>query len=362
MKNKYIELFVVFFTLGMVAFGGPAAHIGLMESEFVEKRKWLSRETFLDMIGFTNIIPGPNSTEMAALIGYTQAKNIGLLIAGISFILPAFMMVLVLSIVYQNFGSFALLTSILSGITPIIVAIVALALVRLATKVNSDTASWVLFGLIILAALFTSINELWLLAFGAIAYITYQLNMKSKALMIEPFSLLILFLTMLKIGSILYGGGYVLLAYFNADFIERLGWLTTQQLIDAVTIGQLTPGPIFTTATFIGYVMGDIPGAILATIGIFLPSFIVTMVLYPQVEKFKNNRFLKPTLKGISIASIALMANVTWILFQQSILSPFMVTTIPSLLFVIALIGLTKTKWNPLILILFGGLVGGLFL
>ena len=362
MKNKYIELFVVFFTLGMVAFGGPAAHIGLMESEFVEKRKWLSRETFLEMIGFTNIIPGPNSTEMAALIGYTQAKNLGLLIAGISFILPAFVMVLVLSIVYQSFGSFALLTSILGGITPVIVAIVTLALIRLATKVNSDMASWGLFGLIVLIAVFTSINELVLLAFGAIAYVAYKFRIKSKNLMIEPFSLLILFLTMLKIGSILYGGGYVLLAYFNADFIERLGWITTQQLIDAVTIGQLTPGPIFTTATFIGFILGDIPGAVLATIGIFLPSFIVTMVLYPQVEKFKDHRFLKPTLKGISIASIALMANVTWILFQQAVISPFMVTTIPSLLFLIAIIGLTKTKWNPLVLILFGGLVGGLFL
>ena len=362
MKNKYIELFVVFFTLGMVAFGGPAAHIGLMESEFVEKRKWLSRETFLEMIGFTNIIPGPNSTEMAALIGYTQAKNLGLMIAGISFILPAFIMVLVLSMIYQRFGSFALLTSILGGITPIIVAIVTLALVRLSKKINSDVVSWVLFGWIILVALLTSINELWLLTMGAVIYFLYQMNRTSKALVIEPFSLLLLFLTMLKIGSILYGGGYVLLAYFNADFIERFGWLTTQQLIDAVTIGQLTPGPIFTTATFIGYVLGDIPGAILATIGIFIPSFIITMVLYPQVEKFKDNRFLKPILKGISIASIALMANVTWILFQQAIITPFMTTIIPSLLFVIALIGLTKTKWNPLVLILFGGLVGGLFL
>jgi len=362
MKNKYLELFVVFFTLGMVAFGGPAAHIGLMEAEFVEKRKWLSRESFLEMIGFTNIIPGPNSTEMAALIGYTQAKNMGLIIAGVSFILPAFIMVLVLSVIYQSFGSFALLTSILGGITPVIVAIVTLALVRLAKKVNSDLISWVLFGGIVAAAILTPLNELWLLAFGALAYVIYQTKTKTKSLMIEPFSLWLLFLTMLKIGSILYGGGYVLLAYFNADFIERYGWLTTQQLIDAVTIGQLTPGPIFTTATFIGYILGDIPGAILATAGIFIPSFIITMVLYPQVEKFKHHRLLKPTLKGISIASIALMANVTWILFQQAIITPFMTTTIPSLLFIIAIIGLTKTKWNPILLILFGGLVGGLFL
>lgn len=359
MKNKYIEIIWVFFTLGMVAFGGPAAHIGLMETEFVEKRKWLSRETFLDMIGFTNIIPGPNSTEMASLIGYERAKHAGLVLAGISFILPAFMMVLALSFLYQQFTSLTLLTNILSGITPIIVAIVLLALIRLATKVNANKVSWALFGLILLLGLFTSINELWLLALGALIYLALELRPKAT-IMIEPFSLLLLFLTMLKIGSILYGGGYVLLAYFNADFIERLGWLTTQQLIDAVTIGQLTPGPIFTTATFIGFILGDVPGAVLATIGIFAPSFVITMLLYPQVDKFKNHRFLKPVLKGISIASIALMANVTWILFEQSILLPWEATIIPILLFLGALPLLHYTKINPLVFILIGGVIGGL--
>jgi chromate transporter len=361
MKNKYIEIIVVFFTLGMVAFGGPAAHIGLMESEFVEKRKWLSRETFLDMIGFTNIIPGPNSTEMASLIGYERAKNVGLILAGVSFILPAFVMVLVLSFVYQQFTSFAVLNSILMGITPIIVAIVLLALIRLAKKVNADGLSWGLFGLILLLGLFTPINELWLLALGAFIYLGWQLRPKTTV-MIEPFSLFLLFLTMLKIGSILYGGGYVLLAYFNADFIERLGWITTQQLIDAVTIGQLTPGPIFTTATFIGFILGDVPGAILATIGIFAPSFLITMLLYPQVDKFKNHRWLKPILKGISVASIALMANVTWILFQESILTPWETTIVPMILFFAAVPLLQYTKLNPVIFIAMGGLVGGLLL
>lgn len=361
MKNKYIEIIVVFFTLGMVAFGGPAAHIGLMESEFVEKRKWLSRETFLDMIGFTNIIPGPNSTEMASLIGYERARNAGLILAGVSFILPAFIMVLALSFVYQQWTSFDVLTRILMGITPIIVAIVLLALIRLAKKVNANGLSWGLFGLILTLGLFTSINELWLLALGALIYLGLQLRPKTTVMM-EPFSLLLLFLTMLKIGSVLYGGGYVLLAYFNADFIERLGWITTQQLIDAVTIGQLTPGPIFTTATFIGFIVGDVSGAILATIGIFAPSFVIMMVLYPQVDKVKNHRWLKPILKGISIASIALMANVTWILFQESILTPWETTMVPMVLFFSAIPILQFTKVHPVIAIAIGGLVGGLLL
>jgi chromate transporter len=361
MKNKYIELIVVFFTLGMVAFGGPAAHIGLMETEFVEKRKWISRETFLQMIGFTNIIPGPNSTEMASMIGYERAKRTGLVLAGISFILPAFLMVVVLSSLYQTFGSLSLLVAVLQGITPVIVAIIFLALLRLTKKVNATSFSWVLFVMVLLASLLTSINELWWLALGAVVYLGFHLRLKTTP-MLEPFSLLLLFLTMLKIGSILYGGGYVLLAYFNADFVQRLGWINQQQLIDAVTIGQLTPGPIFTTATFIGFVLGDVSGAVLATIGIFAPSFVITMSLYPHLHKLKDHRLLQPLLTGVSIASVALMASVTWLLFQQSVLAVLNDTFIPMLLFLVSLAVLLLTQRSPLWLIALGALMGGLFL
>ncbi len=361
MKNKYVEIVVAFLTLGFAAFGGPAAHIGLMEREFVQSRQWLSQEAFLQMIGFTNLIPGPNSTEMASLIGYHRAKTPGLILAGFSFILPAFTMVLVLSMVYRRFESLILFNKVLSGITPVIVAVIALALIRLTTKVSTTTMSRVLFGLILIVSLLTSINELWLLGFGAIIMILIQ-QTRTRFTMVEPFSLLLLFLTMVKIGSILYGGGYVLLAYFNADFVERLGWITTNQLIDAVTIGQLTPGPIFTTATFIGFVLADVPGAVVATIAIFAPSFLITILLYPQVDKFKNHPLLQPLLQGVSIASIALMAKVTWLLFDQAVLSVVTTSFIPLALTTVSLIALYQTKINPIFLMMAGAIVGALFL
>jgi chromate transporter len=361
MKNKYTEIIVAFFSLGLIAFGGPAAHIGLMEREFVQRRQWLSQDTFLQMIGFTNLIPGPNSTEMASLIGYHRAKTPGLLLAGVSFILPAFVLVLLLSMVYKQFESIGLFTSILQGITPVIVAVIGIALIRLSKKVSPTWITRMLFVLIVGLALFTSIHELWLLGLGAVLMIGIQ--RPSNALkVVEPFSLIVLFLTMLKIGSILYGGGYVLLAYFNADFVERLGWISANQLLDAVAIGQLTPGPIFTTATFIGFVLGDFQGAVLATIAIFAPSFLITVFLYPQVNKFKDHFLLKPILQGVSIASIALMAQVTWLLFDQSILSQLSQSLLPLIVFAVSFVVLFKTTINPALLMIGGALFGAFLL
>ena len=361
MKNKYFEIITAFFTLGLYAFGGPAAHIGLMEREFVQRRQWLTQETFLQMIGFTNLIPGPNSTEMASLIGYHRAKSIGLLLAGISFIFPAFVLVLLLSLVYTRFESLEVFNRLLAGITPVIIAVIAIALIRLTKKISTTWAARSLFVLIIVVALFTPIHELWLLAFGAVAMVLIQ-RPQFKFRVVEPFSLFLLFMTMLKIGSILYGGGYVLLAYFNADFVERLGWITSNQLIDAVAIGQLTPGPIFTTATFVGFILGDLTGAILATIAIFAPSFIISMLLYPQVDKFKDHPLLKPVLQGVSIASIALMAQVTWVLFDQAVLESIPNSLIPLLLVIVSFVVLLRTKTNPVFLMMIGAIVGAFFL
>jgi chromate transporter len=361
MKNKYTEIIVAFFSLGLIAFGGPAAHIGLMEREFVQRRQWLSQETFLQMIGFTNLIPGPNSTEMASLIGYHRAKTAGLILAGVSFILPAFVLVLILSMVYTQFESLAVFTSILQGITPVIVALIGVSLIRLTKKVSTTWVTRILFVLIVGLALVTPIHELWLLALGGVLMIGIQ-RPRNQLKVIEPFSLFVLFLTMLKIGSILYGGGYVLLAFFNADFVERLGWISANQLLDAVAIGQLTPGPIFTTATFIGFILGDIQGAILATIAIFAPSFLITILLYPQVNKFKDHFLLKPVLQGVSIASIALMAQVTVLLFDQSILSQIPQSLLPLILFVVSFGVLFKTTINPALLMMCGGLLGAFFL
>lgn len=360
MKNTYIEIVVAFFTLGLSAFGGPAAHIGLMEREFVQRRQWISSETFVQMIGVTNIIPGPNSTEMASLIGYHRAKTLGLLLAGISFIFPAFIMVLVLSVLYTRFESLAFFQRLLEGITPVVLAVIGIALLRLTQKISTTWAARSLFVLIIILALFTPIHELWLLAVGAVIMVLIQQPLR-KIQAIEPFSLVLLFLTMLKIGSILYGGGYVLLAYFNADFVERLGWITSNQLLDAVAIGQLTPGPIFTTATFIGFILGDLLGAVLATVAIFAPSFVFTILLYPQIDKLKHHRLLKPILQGVSIASIALMAQVTWVLLNQAVLSVISTTLLPLLVASISFIVLIKTSINPVFLMILGAIVGAYF-
>lgn len=361
MRKIYLEIVQSFLKLGVIAFGGPAAHIALMETEFVEKKKWVSRETYLDMIGFTNIIPGPNSTEMALLIGYHKAKGIGLLLAGISFLLPAFVMVLILSAIYVTFGNIPALESMLTGISSVIIAVILLALIRLARKVASTWITWsILIGSFIMAY-FTNVSEIILLLIAGVIMVLFQ-QTKSKVNMLEPVSLWVLFYTMLKIGSILYGGGYVLLAYMNTDFIERLGWITSQQLIDAVTVGQLTPGPIFTTATFIGYLVGNWQGAILATVGIFLPSFIISFVLYRYVEVLKKNALLSSALKGINAASIGLMTSVSLLLFLNTLVVPLQQFTltggIPFFLFLFSVWVLYYKKLPVLIVILIGAVIG----
>ena len=361
MKKNHMEIIQSFLKLGVIAFGGPAAHIALMETEFVEKKKWLPRETYLDMIGFTNIIPGPNSTEMALLIGYHKAKGIGLLLAGISFLFPAFVMVLILSAIYVTFGNIPALESMLIGISSVIIAVIVLALIRLAKKVASTWITWSILIGSALISYFTSFSEIALLLIAGIIMILFQ-QTRSRVNMVEPFSLWVLFYTMLKIGSILYGGGYVLLAYMNTDFIERLGWITSQQLIDAVTIGQLTPGPIFTTATFIGYLVGNWQGAILATVGIFLPSFVVSFVLYRYVAVLKKNALLSAALKGINAASIGLMTSVSLLLFVNTVVSPLQdlsfVSVLPLILFIFSVLVLYYKKLPVPIVILIGAAVG----
>jgi chromate transporter len=361
MKNIYLEIVISFLKLGLIAFGGPAAHIALMEREFVEQKKWVPRETYLDMIGFTNIIPGPNSTEMALLIGYHRAKGIGLLLAGIAFLLPAFVMVLLLSWFYVTFGNIPALESILTGISSVIIAVIVIALIRLGKKVVINILTLVILVGAFALSFFTSINELLLLVVAGFIVILFQ-KYKSKVVVVEPVSLWVLFYTMLKIGSILYGGGYVLLAYMNADFIERLGWISSTQLIDAVTIGQLTPGPIFTTATFIGYIVGDWQGAVLATIGIFLPSFIISFTLYRFVEKLKKNSILSSALKGINAASIGLMASVSLLLFSTTILEPLqdlsLSSLIPLSLFGVSLWAIYYKKAPIYVLLVIGALTG----
>jgi len=336
------EVFLLFLKLGFTAFGGPAAHIGIMHEEVVVRRKWLSDAEFLDLLGATNLIPGPNSTEMAIHIGFLRAGWPGLVLGGAGFILPAVGIVMVLSWVYVQFGTTPQAGWLLYGIKPVVIAIILQALWSLGRKaVKGPLLAVCGIGMVVLYLL--GVNELLLLLIGgvvvmigsnlqrlrtganSISAVTFILNANWAHLPIlvgQPFSLPVLFLTFLKIGAVLYGGGYVLLAFLQADFVDRLGWLTTQQLTDAVAIGQFTPGPLFTTATFIGYLLGGVGGGLLATLGIFLPSFIFVAISNPFIPKVRKSTWLNGLLDGVNVASLALMAVVTWKLGQASLVDP----------------------------------------
>ena len=353
--NPHLEILQVFSRLGIFAFGGPAAHIAMMEEEVVTKRKWISKEKFIDMLGFTNLIPGPNSTEMAIHLGYERGGRLGLLIAGVSFILPAMSIVLILAYVYKAYGTIPSVMHIFDGIKPVILAVVAQALYRLALSIIKHKDAAILAVLVLIASLL-GVSEIPLLAAAGILMLIYR-KMKTdrqiKLMVVDPMSLGLLFLLFLKIGSVLYGSGYVLLAFLKAEFIDNYGVLTQQQLLDAVAVGQFTPGPVFTTATFIGYQIQGFPGAIAATVGIFLPSFLLVLFLHPLIEKMRASKVVSHVLDGVNAASIALMAAVTGQLGIAALVS------VPAvMIFLTSAVLLIRFKVNSTWLILGGGLVG----
>jgi chromate transporter len=331
-RSSLAEVAGVFLKLGAIGFGGPAAHIALMEREFVGKRRWLTREQFLDLVGAVNLIPGPNSTEVAIHIGRLRAGFPGLVVAGTAFILPAFFIVLAFAWTYQRFGALPQAAAVLYGIKPVVLAIVVHALVGLArTAVKS--ASWAIVGIAALAAnLLRPLDEVPILlvmgaAAGAVAWWRTARSPATLLSVASPMALLMpsltqasapaavglvpLFLVFLKVGSLLFGSGYVLLAFLRADLVERLGWLTNAQLLDAIAVGQVTPGPLFTTATFIGYNLAGLSGAVAATVGIFLPAFVFVAISGPLVPAMRRSRVAGSVLDGINVASVALMAAVT---------------------------------------------------
>ncbi len=337
-RSRLVELMSLFVRMGFTAFGGPAAHIAMLRQEAVEKRKWLDDEHFLDLIGGTHLIPGPNSTEMVLHLGYLRAGIPGLLVAGISFILPAMTLVGIFAWAYKQFGTTPQADSLLYGIKPIIIAVIAMALWGLGKKAIKGPLT-AAAGVGVVVAYFLGVNELLLLAAGGVLVMLIKnyrhlsgqagaaalmplLPLLLSPLAEQPFSLPLLFLTFLKIGSVLYGSGYVLLAFLKADFVDRLGWLTNQQLIDAIAVGQLTPGPVFTTSTFVGYVLADVPGAILATVGIFLPSFILVAITNPLIPKLRDSAWTGALLDGVNAAALGLMATVTWQLGRAALVDP----------------------------------------
>lgn len=359
-RQRLLEVAGIFLRLGVTAFGGPAAHIAMFHDEFVKRRKWLTDEHFLDLYGASNLIPGPSSTEMTMHIGYVRAGWGGLLVAGMCFILPAALIVTVLAWVYQMYGSTPAASGLLYGIKPVVIAIIAQAIWSLGRKALKSTLLGVV-GAATFALYVAGLSEIALL-FGAAIFVMIVLNVRRAPtasvlllplVQIIPVTLNELFLTFLKIGAVIYGSGYVLLAFLRTDFIERLGWLTDQQLLDAVAIGQFTPGPLFTTATFIGYQVLGVPGAILATVGIFLPGFILVAITNPLIPKMRQNRWLAAFLDGVNIAAIALMLGVTLQIAQSTLIDPLTVA-----LTLIAAILLIRFKVNSTWLILGGGVIG----
>jgi chromate transporter len=321
------ELALLFLRLGATAFGGPAAHIALMRDEVVVRRRWLTEEHFLDLLGATNLIPGPNSTELAIHIGWQRARWAGLAVAGIAFIVPAMLLTAALGWAYVRFGSLPSAGWLLYGVKPVMVAVVVQACWGLAPKAAKTAWLRVLGAVAALAAALGS-NEL-LVLFGCGALALLRSRPAASALAISPLPLLAaggagaaasgasavtlpaLFLTFAKIGSVLFGSGYVLLAFLRADLVQRLGWLSEAQLIDAIAVGQVTPGPVFTTATFIGYVLSGPLGALLATVGIFLPAFVFVALSGPLVPRLRASSAAGAFLDGVNVASLALMGVVT---------------------------------------------------
>ncbi|MBW4596536.1 MAG: chromate efflux transporter [Brasilonema angustatum HA4187-MV1] len=371
-KQRLQELALVFFKLGAIAFGGPAAHIAMMDSEVVTRRQWLSREKLLDLLGITNLIPGPNSTELAIHIGYERAGWLGLLIAGSCFILPAMIIIWILAAIYARYQTIPQVEWLLYGIKPVIIAIVVQAVWLLGKKAIKDIST-TLAAIAVIVAFFLKMDELLLLLLAGLGVMflknLWQKNNRTSAAWLLPISLVMgqtggaavatsvsslqVFLFFLKIGSVLYGSGYVLLAFLQRELVEQNHWLTSQQLLDAIAIGQFTPGPVFTTATFLGYLLAGHAGAIAATIGIFLPAFVLVWIINPWVPKLRQSSWVSSFLDGVNAASLGLMAVVTYTLGRATIID--WLTVVLTLL---SLIAVFRFKINSAWLVFGGGFVG----
>jgi chromate transporter len=338
--TSLLELARLFLKLGIVAFGGPPAHIALMEDEVVSRRGWLTREEFLDFLGVTNLIPGPNSTEMAIHVGRVRAGWPGLLVAGASFILPSAVMVTALAWAYVRFGSLPQVAGLLYGVKPIVIALIVQAVFKLAKTAVKST--WI-GGVGVCAALATAlgVDQLAVLAGGGLLTglacwlrSGRRTSTSVKALFMSgsgftvfaapsgagaSFNLTALFLVFLKIGAILFGGGYVLVALIRSNLVAGLGWISERQLLDAIAMGQVTPGPLSTTATFIGYLLGGLPGAVIATVAIFLPAFFFVAISGPLVPRLRQSALAGAVLDGVNVAALALIAVVSWQLFRSAV-------------------------------------------
>jgi len=378
MPGTLRELATFFLRLGTTAFGGPAGHIAMMEDELVRRRKWLSRESFLDLLGASNLIPGPSSSELALHIGYLRAGWRGLLVAGTCFVLPAACIVAALAWAYVRFGKLPVASALLYGVKPVVIAVVLQALwglARTATKtkflaavglVSLGLSALGLPPILVLAIAGASVvlgdqairamrrdRALSLAALAVLRPSARSAGLATAAAVSAPFTLGSLFLVFLKVGAVVFGSGYVLLAFLRADLVVQRGWLTDSQLVDAVAIGQVTPGPVFTTATFVGYLLDGTWGAVVATIGIFVPAFLFVAASGPFLPRIRTSRVAGAFLDGVNVASLALMAVVTWQLSRASIVDP-----LTAVLAVASVVALVRFRLQSTWLVLAGGLAG----
>ena len=334
------ELANLFFKLGVIGFGGPVAHIAMIEDEVVKRRQWLTREHFLDLLGATNLIPGPNSTEMAIHIGYIYAGWLGLIVSGVCFILPAVLITGGFAWVYVTYGTLPQIAPLLYGIKPAVLAIIINALWGLAKKAVKTRQLLVIALAVALLTLLLKLNEVIALLIGGLlgmlwlhsgdkndkpgdkanfliaslstgATFKASVAVAASASTATNISLWQLGWFFLKVGSVLFGGGYLLVAFLQGGLVEEYGWLTQQQLLDAIAIGQFTPGPVLSTATFIGYIIAGIPGAIIATIGIFLPSFVFVAALNPLIPRLRASSWTRAFLDAVNVSAVALMVVTT---------------------------------------------------
>ena len=369
--NHTTEVAVLFLRLGLTAFGGPAAHVAMFRDEVVTRRGWVSDAEFLDLLAATNLIPGPNSTEMAIHLGYRRAGWSGLVAGGTAFILPAFLIVLGIAALYARYGTTPTAEALLYGIQPVVIAIVAQAVWGLG---RTALRSWLLalvagaafagyflgahellllFGGGLLVMLLRNARQLGAAASGAAAWPLGTVGIVAALQSAVPVTLTGLFLNFLKIGAVLYGSGYVLVAFLQSEFVERLGWISSAQLLDAVAIGQFTPGPVFTTATFIGYLVAGVPGAVVATVGIFLPAFVFVAISHPFIPRLRRSPWLGALLDGVVAASLGLMAAVTVDLARAALVD--WITVVVALAAAVLLI---RFRVNSTWLIIGGAVVG----
>ncbi|QSV64715.1 MAG: chromate efflux transporter [Dolichospermum sp. DL01] len=380
--NRLTQVAKLFLKLGITGFGGPVAHIAMIEDEVVKRRQWLTQEHFLDLLGVTNLIPGPNSTEMAIHIGYIYAGWLGLIVAGVCFIFPAVLITGLFAYLYVNYGTLPQVLPLLYGIKPVVLAIIVNAIWGLGKKAIKTRQLLIIAIAVGLITWFAKVNEVMALLLGGILGMIWlrssnQINLMIIGLTTSTFlqttatvntainnhvsvPLWQLGLFFLKVGSVLFGGGYLLIAFLQGGLVEEFGWLTQQQLLDAIAIGQFTPGPVLSTATFIGYIIAGFPGAIVATLGIFLPSFLLVAALNPFMNPIRNSSWTRPFLDAVNVSAVALMVLTTIQLGIATLILPKTpyVDFLGLGISIISAILAIRYRINAAYLILGGGIIG----